>query len=100
MNVNGVLHFLVDGTQFPDMESFNDWLGNNEVIVYYPLATPIETEITPDMILINGEPITDTVGIELPNGTKNIIENGYYITITYCLRKFSSSYHNIIINTH
>ena len=79
MNVNGVLHFLVDGTQFPDMESFNDWLGNNEVIVYYPLATPIETEITPDKILINGEPITDTVGIELPNGTKNIIENGYYI---------------------
>ena len=41
INVNGVLHFLVDETQFPDIESFNDWLGNNKVIVYYPLATPI-----------------------------------------------------------
>lgn len=59
-------------------EEFKQLLAKNPVTVYYELATPIETEITPDMILINGEPITDTVGIELPNGTKDSIEKGIY----------------------
>lgn len=62
-----------------DLTGFLKWLSENPVTVYYELATPIETEITPDMILINGEPITDTVGIELPDGTKDSIENGCYV---------------------
>ena len=62
-----------------DLTGFLKWLSENPVTVYYELKTPIETEITPDMILINGEPITDTVGIELPNGTKDSIENDYYV---------------------
>ena len=62
-----------------DIDTWKTWLSENPVTVYYELATPIETEITPDMILINGEPITDTVGIELPNGTKDSIENDYYV---------------------
>lgn len=56
-----------------------EYIKNNPFTVYYELATPIETEITPNMILINGESITDTVGIELPNGTKDSIENDYYV---------------------
>lgn len=55
------------------------YLQANHITIYYPLATPIETEITPDKILINGEVITDTADIKLPNGTKDIIEEGYYI---------------------
>lgn len=56
-----------------------EYIKNNPFTVYYELATPIGTEITPNMILINGEPITDTVDIELPNGTKDSIENGCYV---------------------
>lgn len=55
------------------------YLQANHITIYYPLATPIETEITPDKMLINGEVITDTADIKLPNGTKDIIEEGYYI---------------------
>ena len=66
-------------------EEFKQLLAKNPVTVYYELATPIETEITPDMILINGEPITDTVGIELPNGIKDSIENDYYVKRIYKL---------------
>lgn len=69
---------LPDDTGF-DTNAFRTWLSENPVTVYYELATPIETEITPNMILINGEPITDTVGIELPNGTCDSIENDYYV---------------------
>ena len=61
------------------VDEYIDWFKNNPTKFLYPLATPIETEITPDMILINGEPITDTVGIELPDGTKDSIENDYYV---------------------
>lgn len=62
-----------------DLSAWKAWLSENPVTVYYELATPTETEITPDMILINGEPITDTVGIELPDGNKDCIENDYYV---------------------
>ena len=60
------------------IEEFKQLLSEKPVTVYYELATPIETGITPDKILINGEPITDTVGIELPDGTCDSIENDYY----------------------
>ena len=62
-----------------DLSAWKAWLSENPVTVYYELATPIETEITPDMILINEEPITDIVGIELPDGTCDSIENGCYV---------------------
>lgn len=61
------------------VDEYIDWFKNNPTIFLYPLETLTETEITPDMILINGEPITDTVGIELPDGTKDSIENDYYV---------------------
>lgn len=69
---------LPDDTGF-DIDTFKNWLSENPVTVYYELATPIETEITPNNILINGEPITDTVGIELPDGTCDSIENDCYV---------------------
>ena len=68
----------VDATKGATVDDLKSHLKENPITAYYELATPIETEITPDMILINGEPITDTVGIELPNGTKDIIEKGIY----------------------
>ena len=69
----------VDTTKGATVDDLKAYLQENPVIVYYELATPIKTEITPDMILINGEPITDTVNIELPDGTKDSIENDYYV---------------------
>lgn len=61
------------------IEEYNNWFKNNPTTFYYQLNPPIETEITPDMILINGETITDTIGTELPNEVKDSIEEGYYI---------------------
>lgn len=61
------------------IEEYNNWFKNNPTTFYYQLNPPTETEITPDMILTNGESITDTTGTELPNGVKDIIEEGYYI---------------------
>lgn len=61
------------------LQEFQNYLSENPVTVYYELETPIETEITPDMILINGEPIADTINVELPNGVKDSIENGCYV---------------------
>ena len=61
------------------VEEAKEYIKDNPFVVYYELATPIETGITPDKILINGEPITDTVGIELPDGTCDSIENDYYV---------------------
>ena len=68
---------LITDTTFNNVDELRALLLGHSF--YYELETPIETEITPDMILTNGEPITDTVGIELPNGTKDSIENNYYV---------------------
>lgn len=79
INIEKRLYLRLFTSKATTVAEAKEYIKNNPFIVYYELETPIETEITPDMILINGEPITDTVGIELPNGTKDSIENDYYV---------------------
>lgn len=76
--VEGANRLYIYNYDYKTVNDFKAYLTENPLEVYYELATPTETEITPDMILINGEPITDTVGIELPNGIKDIMEKGIY----------------------
>lgn len=68
---------LITDTTFNNVDELRALLFGHSF--YYELETPTEIPITPDMILINGETITDTIGTELPNEVKDSIEEGYYI---------------------
>lgn len=79
VSLSGILYLSLKIDEYGNtLDEFLIKIKENPITVYYELATPIETEIIPDMILINGEPITDTVGIELPNGIRDSIENDIY----------------------
>lgn len=79
VNVNTGIRIRISNDKATNVATFKTWLSENPVTVYYELETLTEQEMTPDMILINGEPITDTINVELPNGVKDIIENGCYV---------------------
>ena len=43
---NGIRLYYTLGS----VEAFNEWLSQNDVVVYYPFATPIETDLTPEQM--------------------------------------------------
>lgn len=69
---------LKTDTTFSDGATFKSYLLGESF--YYEINTPVETQLLPEQILINGEPLSDTVGITLSDGISDYIDtNGIFI---------------------
>ncbi len=83
MTVNANLSITVLKSDFPTVDSFKTWLSNNRPMVIYELANPIEIplkEVSPlecDFSLNRQfKRGYDNCLKELPNGVKDVVENG------------------------
>lgn len=62
----------INKTIAPDSTAFTTWLGNNNLIYYYQLATPTDTEITDTTLIFQLEEISKTLSYQ---GQTNITSN-------------------------
>lgn len=64
--------FVIKDTDYTTVADFKSWLSNNNVLVYYVLATPTDTEITDAILISQLEEISKTLSYQ---GQTNITSN-------------------------